>query len=322
MTKVLITGGAGFIGSTLVRQLLDRGYKVTVFDNLSTGMWQNLPRHENLTLVGGDVRDFELVSAIVEGHPYVINLAAQAFIPLSYELPIQSAETNALGSLNVFKACLNSGVRRIIHVSSSEVYGSARYTPIDENHPVCPQSTYAVGKLAADLWAQTFHFEHALPVVILRPFNTFGPRESLPRFINEMIRQCIKEPLIRAGNLETSRDFTYVQDTVSAMVASLEIENLEGEIINIGAGKSHKMKDVLDIVREMTNSLEKRIEVDENRLRASDVKTLLADSAKARKLLQWKTSTTFEEGVKDTIEWYLTNGKMWTYELRGWRWSF
>jgi len=320
--KVLVTGGAGFIGSALVRRLLEKNYKVTVLDNLSIGLGDNLPKSNQLRLVTGDIRDFELVSTVVRDHQYVMHLAAQAFIPLSYELPLQVAETNSIGSLNVFKACLNHNVKRIVHISSSEVYGSAKYTPMDEQHPLCPQSTYAVAKVAADMWAQTFHWEHKLPVVILRPFNTFGPRESLPYFIPEMIRQCIKKPTIHVGNLETSRDFTYVEDTTKAMLNALETEKIEGEIINIGTNKTHKMKEILDLIKKETNAEEKEIVKDKSRLRPSDVSILITDNRKARKILGWKPETNFLEGIQKTVQWYVDSGKLWGYEKHGWQWRY
>lgn len=320
--KLLVTGGAGFVGSTLVRALLDKGYEVTVLDNLSTGLRDNLPKSDRLNLVAGDVRDFELVSTVVRGHRKVIHLAAQAFIPFSYEEPLQVAGINAMGSINVFKACLNHNVERLVHVSSSEVYGSARYTPMDETHPFNPYSTYSVAKAAADMWAQTFHWEHKLPVVVLRPFNTFGPRETLPYFIPEMIRQCLKEPVIRVGNLEMSRDFTYVDDTANAMIAALETKDIEGQIINLGTSRTHKMNEVLDLIKKEVGAEEKDVVVDKGRLRLKDVKVLVADNKKAKRILGWSPETNFEEGIRETIKWYVDHDRIWGYEKRGWPWRY
>jgi nucleoside-diphosphate-sugar epimerase len=320
--KTLVTGGAGFIGSTLVHTLLDKEHKVTVLDDLSTGLRDNLPKSDRLNLVAGDVRDFELVSAVVRGHRRVIHLAAQAFIPFSYEEPLEVADINAMGSVNVFKACLNHKVEHLVHVSSSEVYGSARHKPMDETHQFNPHSTYSVAKAAADMWAQTLHWEHKLPVVILRPFNTFGPRETLPYFIPEMIRQCLKEPTIRVGNLETSRDFTYVDDTVNAMIAALETKDIEGEIINLGTSKTHKMKETLDLIKKEIGVEEKDVLVDKERLRLKDVEVLVADNKKAKRILRWSPETGFEEGIRKTIQWYNDQGRMWGYEKREWPWRY
>jgi dTDP-glucose 4,6-dehydratase len=322
VNKVLVTGGAGFVGSTLVRKLLDKNYHVTVLDDLSTGLSENLPKNKKLKLIKGDVRDFNIVSKAIHNHPYVIHLASQAFIPFCYEMPLQVAEVNALGSINILKACKDNKIKRLVHVSSSEVYGSAQYTPMNEAHPLRPYSTYSVAKAAADLWAQSFFWEHKLPVVILRPFNTFGPRESLPYFIPEMIRQCLKEPKIQVGNLETSRDFTYIEDTANAMVKALETENIEGEIINIGTGQTHKMEDILTFIKKETGAKEKPVVLDRNRLRPRDVEVLVTDNTKAKKTLGWKPTTTFEEGIRNTLKWYFDNGQTWGYEKQKWQWRY
>jgi len=316
--KVLVTGGAGFIGSTLVRKLLKKEFQVTAFDDLSIGLRDNLPQNKKLTFVEGDVRDFKPLSSTIRAHPYVIHLAAQAFVPLSYEKPKQVAEVNAMGSLNVFKACLTHNVHRLVHVSSSEVYGTAQYTPMDEQHPLRPHSTYAVAKATADLWAQTLHWEHKLPVVVLRPFNTFGPRESLPYFIPDMIRQCLKEPRIEVGNLKSSRDFTYVEDSTEAMIAALQTPNIKGEIINIGTSTSWKMEEILNLIKKETNTEQKEVILEKSRLRPKDVETLVTDNKKARKILGWKHNIALKEGIQKTIQWYNRNKLMWGYEKRGW----
>jgi dTDP-glucose 4,6-dehydratase len=237
-------------------------------------------------------------------------------------MPLQVAEINAMGSINILKACQDSKVKRLVHVSSSEVYGPAQYVPMNENHPLRPCSTYSVTKLAADLWAQTFFWEHKLPVTILRPFNAFGPRESLPYFIPEIIRQCLKEPVIYVGNLETSRDFTYVEDTANAMTKALETPNIEGEIINIGTGQTHKMKDILTLVKQETDAEEKQVIVVKDRLRPKDVETLISDNTKAREILDWKPTIAFEDGIQRTIEWYKAHSQTWGYEKHGWKWRY
>jgi dTDP-glucose 4,6-dehydratase len=319
---VLVTGGAGFVGSQLVRELLDSSYHVVVLDNFTTGLKESLPRSGELRLISGDVRDFGLVSRIVRNTPYVVHLAAQAFIPFSYEMPVHVAEVNAIGSINILKACQDHHIKRLVHISSSEVYGSAQYVPMDEKHPLQPFSTYSVAKTAADMWAQTFFWEHKLPVVILRPFNTFGPRESLPYFIPEIIRQCLKEPQIRVGNLDTRRDFTYVKDTANAMVRALETEKIEGEIINIGTGETHKMKEILALVQKETKTMKKPVVVDKSRLRPKDVDTLVTDNSKARRILGWNPEVSFEEGIQRTIKWYNDNDRTWAYEKHGWKWRY
>lgn len=319
---VLVTGGAGFIGSALIRKLLDKKYRVTILDNLSTGSRDNLPNDKRLRLVTIDIRDFEQVSQVVHGHENVMHLAAQAFIPYSYEQPLHVAHVNAIGSINIFKACLDHGVERLVHVSTSEVYGSAKYTPMDEQHPLSPYNTYSVAKAAADMWAQTLYWEHQLPVTILRPFNNFGPRETLPYFIPEMIRQCLKEKVIHVGNLDASRDFTYVDDTVDAMVTALETRNIEGEIINLGTNEAHKMEEILSLIRKEVDAEEKNIVVAKERLRLKDLEILVTDNRKARRLLGWTPKTEFEQGMRKTIGWYVDQDKTWEYEKHGWPWRY
>jgi nucleoside-diphosphate-sugar epimerase len=312
--KVFVTGGAGFIGSSVVHQLLTRGYSVTVYDDLSTGTEENLPKDKAVNLIVGNVADFETTLSCIKGHEYVIHLAAQAFIPVSYNYTISVAKTNALGSLNVFKASLNNQVKKIVHISSSEVYGSAMYTPMDELHPLNPRSTYAVSKLAADLWALTMAYEHDLPVVVLRPFNTYGPRDTCPRFIPEVIRQCLKADAIEIGNLTTSRDFTYVDDVARAIVLALENERINGEVINIGTGKSFKTHEILEMIKQKTGSKNKKVVEDKSRLRSHDVTLLMANYKKASTLLGWKPQVEFTEGLQKTVDWYSSNGMMWEYE--------
>jgi len=321
-STIFVTGGAGFIGSALVDKLLRKDFQVTVLDDLSTGLYENLPKNKNLKLVKGDVRNFTLVSGLIRKHHYVLHLAAHAFIPFSYEMPIQVAEVNAMGSINVMKACKNHEIKRLVHISSSEVYGPAQYEPMDEKHPMQPYSTYSVAKAAADMWAQTFFHEHKLPVVVLRPFNTYGPRESLPYFVPEMIRQCLKMPLIKVGNLETSRDFTYVDDTAEGIVQAVETADIEGEIINLGSNQTHIMKDVLALIRREAGVGDKKVVLDKSRLRPRDVHTLIADNTKAKELLNWHPRTTFEEGIRKTVKWYIANGQTWGYERHAWRWRY
>jgi len=193
---------------------------------------------------------------------------------------------------------------------------------MDEKHPIQPYSTYSVAKAAADMWAQTFYFEHNLPVVILRPFNTYGPRESLPYFVPEMIRQCLKEPTIRVGNLETKRDFTYVEDTTEAMAKAMETEGIEGQVINIGSNQTHTMKDILALIKKLTSTENKRVVVDKSRLRPRDVHTLIADNKKAKQLLDWQPKTAFEKGIRQTVDWYADNGQTWGYEKHVWKWRY
>lgn len=311
--KVFVTGGAGFMGSSVVRELLADRYLVTVYDNLSTGTRRNLPKHRNLKFVFGDVRDFRKVSSALKGCEYIVHLAADPFIPKSYQFPRSVAQTNVLGSLNVFHACKDNNVDRIVYISSSEIYGPAMYTPMDEQHPLNPRSTYAASKLAADLFAQTMTCEHDLPIVVLRPFNTFGPRDTHPRFIPEVIRQCLHSDIIRIGRLDTNRDYTYVEDVSRAIVLALKKHGINREVINIGTGKGWRMSEILEMIKKETG-VRNRVVEDPTRLRPCDVTNLVADFRKAVRLLGWKPRVRFPDGLRKTISWYVREGKHWKYE--------
>jgi dTDP-glucose 4,6-dehydratase len=322
--KILVTGGCGFIGSAIVEELLKARHDVTILDNLSSGSPDNLrdvPNSSMVRIVVGDVRDHDVVTEIVKLHDKVIHLAAQAYIPYSYEFPTHVSDVNFTGTLNVLRACLESGTRRVVHVSSSEVYGTAKTVPMDETHPLSPESTYAVSKAASDMIARTLFLEHKLPVVVIRPFNSYGPRESLPYFIPDMIRQCVKSDRIVVGNLETSRDFTYVEDTAKAIVSSLDADSVLGEAINVGSEKTWRMSEILEMIMKMTGTQDKVVAVDQKRTRPQDVKMLLASSEKAYRLLGWKPLVDFRDGLRKTIEWYMAN-KSWPYERIGWAWRY
>jgi nucleoside-diphosphate-sugar epimerase len=193
---------------------------------------------------------------------------------------------------------------------------------MDEQHPLNPKSTYATSKLAADLWAQTMAYEHNLPIVILRPFNTFGPRDTCPRFVPEVIRQCLKENMIKIGNVNACRDYTYVEDTARAVILALEKEKIDGEVINIGTGKALKMSGILEMIKQRTGKEHKKVLKDSTRLRPYDVPMLMANFKKASRLLGWRPQVEFTEGLQRTIAWYMKNGKTWGYENRGWSWRY
>ncbi|HLE25316.1 MAG TPA: GDP-mannose 4,6-dehydratase [Thermodesulfobacteriota bacterium] len=314
MTKrVLVTGGCGFIGSTLIRVLLRRGYTVTVFDNLSSGANENLPEYKGISLEVGDIEVYTSVKNAIQGHDFVIHLAARAYIPGSFKNPVEYFRTNVFGTLNMLKACLNNRVKRLILASSAEAYGSAMVTPIDESHPLNPMSPYASSKLAAEIVAQSFLRHFGLPVVIVRIFNTYGPREGLPYVIPEIIRQCVKETVIRIGNLEAERDFTYVEDMALGLALTLETKQIEGEIINLGYGQSWSISAVLDKIRRILNK-DLPVIVDPSRLRPLEVAKLLADNSKAEKLMGWRPVVNLDDGLKRTVAWYIEHGNQWTYE--------
>jgi len=321
MKRVLVTGGAGFIGSSLVRILLKNNYEVVVLDNFNIGSIDYLPKSDRLTVVPGDVRDYEILKTIMKNTPIVVHLAAQAFIPLGYQLPFYVADININGSLMVFKAALETKVKKLIHVSSGEVYGNTEYLPIDEKHPMKPVSTYAAAKAAADMLAQTLYSEQGLPVITLRPFSVYGPRATLPYIWPELIRQFLKSSRVKVGFLETRRDFIYVDDFSNAILRAIE-SDVMGEVINIGSGRSWSMRELVDLIREITGKYDKEIMLDKDRIRPVEVMNVMANTRKAEKLLGWRAEIEFREGLKRTVEWYLEHGMTWEYERRGWYWRY
>jgi len=316
--KVLVTGGAGFMGSALIRVLVDEGYEAFSYDNFATGTASNLkaiipPDH----IIRGDVEGWKLgrtLSAIKPDVTY--HLAADPYIPLSYDHPERFLRTNFEGTLNVLMTCKTFDVRRIIHYSTSEVYGSAKAVPMNEGHPTAPQSVYAVSKLAADHLCQVLAKEQDVPVVIVRPFNCYGPRETHPYVIPEIMSQLAKSDQLYLGNLEARRDFTYVDDIARAAVMLASKDGIEGQVFNAGSGKDYSVKELANEISMIMRGTPAKITVDNRRLRPFDVERLVCDSSKLRKLTGWKSQVTLEEGLEKTVEWYRANDCMWEWERR------
>ncbi len=311
--RTLVTGGAGFIGSAVVGELCRLGAEVTVLDDFSFGSFQNIRDHD-VRIMCGDLRGEEAVFKAVKDQEVIFHLAARPFIPLCYTRPKEFFEVNALGTLNLMLAALKGNPEFIVNVSSSEVYGSAQYVPMDENHPTNPHSTYAVSKLAADRICFTLHKEHSLPVCLIRPFNTYGPRETHPYIIPEVISQLAKSNVINCGNLETSRDFTYIDDTVRALILAGRRKEAIGKVINVGSGRAIKMRDLVSLIAELMNVKNMKITQNESKIRPFDVERLLVDNKRAREMLGWEPKVSLEEGLKRTVDWYLKNGQQWPYQ--------
>ena len=311
--RTLVTGGAGFIGSAVVGELCRLGADVTVLDDFSFGSFQNI-RGYDVKIMCGDLRGEEAVFKAVKDQEVIFHLAARPFIPLCYTRPKEFFEVNSIGTLNLMLAALKENPEFIVNVSSSEVYGSAQYVPMDENHPTNPHSTYAVSKLAADRMCFTLHKEHALPVCLIRPFNTYGPRETHPYIIPEIISQFAKSNVVNCGNLETSRDFTYIDDTVRALILAGRRKEAIGKVINIGSGREIKMRDLVSLIAELMNVKNMKIMQNESKIRPFDVDRLLVDNKRAREMLGWEPKISLEEGLKRTVDWYLKNGQQWPYE--------
>lgn len=311
--RTLVTGGAGFIGSAVVAELCRLGAEVTVLDDFSFGDLQNVRDHK-ARIMCGDLREEEAVFKAVKDQEVIFHLAARPFIPLCYERPKEFFEVNSLGTLNLMLAALQEEPEFIVNVSSSEIYGSAQYVPMDEKHPTNPHSTYAVSKLAADRICFTLYKEHSLPVCLIRPFNTYGPRETHPYIIPEVISQFSRSNIINCGNLETTRDFTYIEDTVRALILAGRRRQAIGRVINVGSGVEIKMSDLVHLIAELMEVKSPKVLQNKSKIRPFDVDRLYADNTRAREILGWEPKITLEEGLKRTVDWYLKNGRQWPYE--------
>lgn len=321
--RILVTGGAGFIGSEVVRQLHELEANATVFDNFSSGKMEYIRGLHDVKVVKGDVCDHEIVSKTLRDQELVIHLAALPFIPDCYHHPEEFFRVNAMGSVNMMWESIRSEtVERFVHVSSSEVYGTARYVPMDEEHPTRPNSTYAVSKLAADRAVFAMHKEHSFPAVIVRPFNSYGPNVTQPYIIPEIALQLLSaNDSVQLGDVENSRDFTYVADTARGLIMALANKNAVGETINLGTGRGIKIRDLVFLMAGFLGR-QVRIERDPTRLRPYDVERLLCDCAKARKILRWEPKVTLEEGLRKTIEWMVNNPIRFRGPFKGWYQSY
>lgn len=306
--KVLVTGADGFIGSHLAERLVAEGAEVRAFVWYNSfGRWgwlDDSPVRDSMEVVAGDVTDAEFVRRAAEGQEVIFHLAALIAIPYSYHAPRSYLRTNAEGTLNVLQAARELGTPRVVHTSTSEVYGTARVVPIDEVHPLQGQSPYSASKIAADKLAEAFHLSFGLPVVTIRPFNTFGPRQSARAVIPTIISQALRGETVRLGNLHPTRDLTYVSDTVEGFLKGGAVPDIEGRTINLGTGQEISIGGLVDLVGEL---LGRKIdcEVEAARLRpaGSEVERLLSDNRLAAEILGWTPQVTLAAGLAKTISW-------------------
>ena len=316
---IFVTGGAGFVGSEIVRQISASGGTAIVYDNLSSGKKKFIQNYPRVKIIKGDVKNRLTIHKAIQKSQYIINLAALPFIPDSFHYPQEFFEVNTNGTLNLILESINhKKIKNFVHISTSEVYGSAKKSPMDENHPILPQSTYAVSKLAGEKAVFTMHKEHDFPAVMIRPFNTYGPNITQPYIIPEIIMQVLgKNSEIKLGNINAERDFTFVSDTANGIIRALFSKKAIGETINLGSGKSHKIK---DIVKSVSSILEKKVTISTNkdRLRPFDVNKLVCDNRKAKKMLDWEPKIPFDEGLKNTINWIKENSIELRTPFRGW----
>jgi dTDP-glucose 4,6-dehydratase len=313
--SVLVTGAGGFIGSHLVERLVRDGHRVRGFvryngrddrghlDRLDPELRPEVEVHR------GDLKDPEAVRRAVAGQEWVMHLGALIAIPYSYENPLDVVQTNVDGTAHVLDACRASGVlERVVLTSTSEVYGTARYVPIDEAHPLHGQSPYAATKIASDALGLSYHRSFGVPVTVLRPFNTFGPRQSARAIIPTIISQALARPVVKLGSLDPRRDLTYVADTAAGFVAIARCDAAVGRVVNIGQGSDVTIGELVERIGALLGQ-EIRVETDAQRVRpaASEVGRLLADTSLARELWGWRPRVTLDEGLKATIAWVRDN---------------
>ena len=313
-TKILVTGGDGFIGSHLTEALVSAGAKVTALAQYNSfdshGWLDDLPEpvREKINVVRGDIRDAAFISRLVHGHEIVFHLAALIAIPYSYVAPQSYVETNVLGTMNILEAARQHSTERVVQTSTSEVYGTALTMPINESHRLQGQSPYSASKIAADMMSEAFARSFGVPVVILRPFNTFGPRQSERAIIGTIIRQALDPACssIMVGDATTVRDLTFVSDTAAAFMAAGLSENLEyGQAYNAGSQRAIMVGDLIDLIVELT-SCRKSLVQDNKRLRPanSEVRALLADCTRFAHATGWSPRVTLREGLERTVEWW------------------
>jgi NAD dependent epimerase/dehydratase len=308
--RILVTGAGGFIGSHLVEALLELSGEVRAFVHYnSRNDWGSLEElssvaKSNVEVISADLRDYHAVKQATKQVDIVFHLGASIGIPYSLAYPNDVVETNVIGTLNVLKASLENKVSKIIHTSTSEVYGTAQYVPIDEKHPLNPQSPYAASKIAADKLAESFFRSYDLPVSVLRPFNTFGPRQSLRAIIPTVITQLLEGKKVVVGNLKPKRDFTFVADTVKGFILLARKTRVAGETFNLGTKKDISIRGLILLASKLIG-VTPEIKVDPRRIRGnqSEVMRLLSDNSKAAQSFGWQPTYTLEEALNLTIEW-------------------
>jgi NAD dependent epimerase/dehydratase len=306
--SVLVTGAGGFIGSHLTEQLVRLGARTRALVRYnsagSRGWLEEAPVGNEIEVIAGDVRDSDLVRSCIRDVDVVFHLAALIGIPYSYHAPLSYVRTNIEGTLNILQAAREIGVQRVIHTSTSEAYGSALSVPIREDHPLQGQSPYSASKIGADKLAEAFHLSFGLPVATIRPFNTFGPRQSSRAVIPTIITQALSGGPVRLGNLTPTRDLTFVGDTVEAFLAVGEVPDAVGKVINVGSGTEVSIEELARTILKLMDRVLPIVGEDERvRPGGSEVERLLADTRLARNILGWSPSTTLEEGLIRTIDW-------------------
>lgn len=320
--RVLVTGAGGFIGSHLTEHLGELGAKVKAFVRYNSrndwGLLELLPREKlnEIEVIMGDLRDSDAIRRVVKDTEIVFHLGSVIAIPYSYIHPRETIETNVIGALNVLTSARESSVEKVIHTSTSEVYGTAQYVPMNEKHPLQGQSPYSASKIGADMIAESFYRSFKVPVAIIRPFNVYGPRQSARAVIPTIISQALTKDRIFLGSLHPTRDYTYIDDIVEAFIKVVESPSSIGEVINIGSNFEISIGDIAKKVIVATGK-NNEIVTDPRRIRPekSEVEKLWCDNTKAKKLLGWEPKVSVDEGLRRTIEWMSDNINLYKPEL-------
>jgi len=319
--KVLVTGAGGFIGSHLTERLFELGADVRAFVRYTSRSDDGFIKYfsedlrGNIDIVYGDIREFETVAKAIEGVDVIFNLAALVGIPYSYIHPQEVFEVNTIGTLNVLMAARDSGIERLVQTSTSETYGTALYVPITEDHPKQPQSPYSASKIAADAIALSFYHSFDLPVAIMRPFNTYGPRQSDRAVIPSIISQALKKDKLTLGSMTPTRDFTFVTDIVEGFIKAAEVKEAVGMEINVGSGYEISIADLIKKIVSLVGC-EVVVEQDKERIRpeGSEVERLWADNTTAKKVLGWFPKVSLTEGLEKTIDFIKNNPEFYNPE--------
>ena len=312
--NVLVTGAGGFIGSHLVDALLGKGAEVTCFLKYNSrndwGLLEELPEDKNkiINVISGDIRDSEIVRHAAKNMDAIFHLAALTGIPYSYTNPKENVMTNVMGTYNVMQAALDNGVKKVMHTSTSEVYGTPDTIPITEEHKLKGQSPYSASKIGADKIAESFYCAFGLPVAIARPFNTYGPRQSARAIIPSSFSQALKIGIIKHGSGEPTRDLNFVTDTAAGMIRIAECDNSAGQVINLGTGKEISMAELMQKIAAAVGK-DVKLVYDPSRVRPanSEVMRLCADNTKAKNLLGWEPKVNLDKGLGITLEWISKN---------------